>query len=408
MRQTIIIFAISMFFPFGIITAQVQPQKGRYQIPEEGFYQKEIKPSFEKTEKTPLQKRFTADINGLKHLPESQEDFMFYWHNPPESQGNTGTCWAYAATSFLESEIFRLTQKQVRLSEMYFVYMDYVERAKAFVRKRGDVYFEHGSEANAVTRMLKMHGALPFDAYPGKAANQRFHTHDAMMKEMKSFLQNVKHQNLWNETLVVETIKDIMNHYMGTPPKVVEVEGAAFSPESYRDEYLQIRADDFFSFMSTKSQNFNEMAALVEPDNWWGGDNYYNLPLNDYAGLIDDAVRNGFTVCICGDLTEPGHNSRKGISVVPSFDIPAAFINQDAREYRLDNHATTDDHCMHLVGVTDVGTETWYLIKDSGAGGFDGPDKGYRFFHEDYVRLKMMNVMIHKNAAKKVLDDIIK
>jgi bleomycin hydrolase len=63
---------------------------------------------------------------------------------------------------------------------------------------------------------------------------------------------------------------------------------------------------------------------------------------------------------------------------------------------------------MHLVGVTDVGTETWYLIKDSGAGGFDGPDKGYRFFHEDYVRLKMMNVMIHKNAAKKVLDDIIK
>ncbi|HPG73995.1 MAG TPA: hypothetical protein PLM49_06865, partial [Bacteroidales bacterium] len=50
----------------------------------------------------------------------------------------------------------------------------------------------------------------------------------------------------------------------------------------------------------------------------------------------------------------------------------------------------------------------WYLIKDSGSGGFDGPNKGYRFYHQDYVKLKMMNILIHKDAGRRVLDSIIK
>jgi bleomycin hydrolase len=75
---------------------------------------------------------------------------------------------------------------------------------------------------------------------------------------------------------------------------------------------------------------------------------------------------------------------------------------------RLQNKTTTDDHCIHLVGFRDVEGERWYLVKDSGAGGFDGPNKGYRFYHEDYVKLKMMNVMVYKYAADRVLDGIIK
>jgi len=40
---------------------------------------------------------------------------------PVISQGNTGTCWSFSTSSFLESEITRLTGKQVDLSEMYTV-----------------------------------------------------------------------------------------------------------------------------------------------------------------------------------------------------------------------------------------------------------------------------------------------
>ena len=40
---------------------------------------------------------------------------------PVISQGRTGTCWSFSSTSFLESEIIRLTGKQIDLSEMYYL-----------------------------------------------------------------------------------------------------------------------------------------------------------------------------------------------------------------------------------------------------------------------------------------------
>jgi C1A family cysteine protease len=40
---------------------------------------------------------------------------------PVISQGNTGTCWSFSTSSFLESEIERLTGEKVDLSEMYTV-----------------------------------------------------------------------------------------------------------------------------------------------------------------------------------------------------------------------------------------------------------------------------------------------
>ncbi|GAA4947647.1 hypothetical protein GCM10023314_21160 [Algibacter agarivorans] len=40
---------------------------------------------------------------------------------PVISQGKTGTCWSFSTSSFLESEIIRLTERKNDLSEMYSV-----------------------------------------------------------------------------------------------------------------------------------------------------------------------------------------------------------------------------------------------------------------------------------------------
>jgi len=124
--------------------------------------------------------------------------------------------------------------------------------------------------------------------------------------------------------------------------------------------------------------------------------------------VINDAISNDFTVCLCGDVSEPGYDSYTEVALVPDFDVPSGLINESSRQLRLENGSTTDDHCIHIVGYQKVGDDYWYLIKDSGSGGFDGSNKGYRFYHEDYVKLKMMNVMVYKNAARNVLDKIIK
>jgi bleomycin hydrolase len=124
--------------------------------------------------------------------------------------------------------------------------------------------------------------------------------------------------------------------------------------------------------------------------------------------LFNKTIASGYTISLCGDVSEPGHDKFTEVAIVPSFDIPAEYINEDSRQMRLSNGTTTDDHCIHVVGYKKSGDDYWYLIKDSGSGAFDGRNKGYRFYHEDYIKLKMMNYMIHVDAARPVLDNIIK
>ncbi len=46
--------------------------------------------------------------------PKAVDEFTQYWHNPPISQGNTGKCWCFSTTSFLKSEVYRLTKRRLK------------------------------------------------------------------------------------------------------------------------------------------------------------------------------------------------------------------------------------------------------------------------------------------------------
>ena len=57
--------------------------------------------------------------------------FQILFPFPPVAQYNTNTCWSFATTSFYESEIFRLSGKKIKLSEMWTVYFEYLEKSGA-------------------------------------------------------------------------------------------------------------------------------------------------------------------------------------------------------------------------------------------------------------------------------------
>jgi bleomycin hydrolase len=56
-----------------------------------------------------------------------------------------------------------------------------------------------------------------------------------------------------------------------------------------------------------------------------------------------------------------------------------------------------------VVGYKTMQDQDWFLIKDSGSGSRAGPHEGYYFYHEDYIKLKMMDYMIHRSAAEEIL-----
>jgi bleomycin hydrolase len=62
------------------------------------------------------------------------------------------------------------------------------------------------------------------------------------------------------------------------------------------------------------------------------------------------------------------------------------------------NRTTTDDHLMHLVGLSKdaEGRNCFYTKNSWGAESNDFG--GYLHLTEDYVRLKTIAILVHKNA----------
>jgi bleomycin hydrolase len=120
--------------------------------------------------------------------------------------------------------------------------------------------------------------------------------------------------------------------------------------------------------------------------------------------ILKTALRRGYSASLGGDISEPGKNAQKKVFMVPTFDIPSEFIDDSARQFRFANGTTTDDHGVHLIGYKEVDGKGWFLIKDSGSSSFNADPKGYYFLTEDYVKLKMMDFMVHKDAVKGFID----
>jgi len=119
---------------------------------------------------------------------------------------------------------------------------------------------------------------------------------------------------------------------------------------------------------------------------------------------VKKAITDGYSMMIGGDVSSTGYYSFEDVAVIPSYDIPSEYIDEHARQLRWSNGTTGDDHAIHLVGYTEKDDVTWYLIKDSGSGSRNGNNKGYYFYHEDYVKLKMMNFLIHKDGVKDLIE----
>ncbi len=407
--KRIVLISVSILIA-STVFAQTKTDKANFKSYEPGYYQnsilKDVRHINKNLEKKELDKRFQMDQTGYS-FPNKVSDYKREWSTPVISQGNAGSCWAYSTISFLESEVYRINKKEVKISEIYTVYWEYVEKARGFVQSRGSSLFSQGSEGNAVSRIWKTYGTVPYSAYSGLLHGRKHHTHADMYKEMNSYLKSVKAQNAWNEEEVLETIKDIMNHYIGKPPVEVILGKVKYTPQSYLKDFLKINPDDYIEILSYKQEPYWKQVEYKVPDNWWHSEDYYNIPLDDFMKVVKNSIKKGYTMSIGGDVSEAGFLRTTNAAMIPSFDIPSEYINENARQFRFSNKTTTDDHGMHLVGYTEKDGVDWYLIKDSSSGSRNNdesaPEFGYYFFHEDYVKLKMMGFTIHKDAVKDIL-----
>jgi len=403
-KKTAILLLTVLLVPLAVFAQENKKDKGIFVEPKNAFWDEIQKETgeFGKTNPVP-DKAFVVDLAGFTS-PQSLEGFKAAWHNPPTPQGNTNTCWCFSTISFFESEVYRIHGKKVRLSEMFTVYGEYLERTKRFIRERGNSAVAEGSEANAVTRDWKIYGCAPWDVYSGLKPGQKFHDHSKLIEEISSFLAHVKTDGAWNEAAALETVRAILDSHIGTPPEKFTVEGKEYTPQTYLRDFLQINPDDYVDVLSYMQQPYGSNVEYEVPDNWWHSKDYLNVPLETFMKILKKGLAGGYTMSLGGDISEPGKNAEKKVHMIPSFDIPPEAIDDSARQFRFGNGTTTDDHGIHLVGFKEMDGRTWFLVKDSGSSSFNKDPKGYYFLTEEYLKLKMMDFMIRKDALKGIVE----
>lgn len=333
---------------------------------------------------------------------------------PVKNQAKTGTCWSFATTSFVESELIRMGKGEHILSTMWNVRFAYPPKAVNYVRYGGSTNFGMGGQAHDVMKVIKEHGFVPENVYEGKNIGEKEHNHGEMDAALKSFADVVirkkggKISPIW-----MNAFESILNVYLGIPVKEFQYQDKMYTPKSFV-ETMGFNPDDYVEVTSFNHYPFYTSFDLEVPDNW-SKDKYFNIPIDDLMYVIDNALENGFSIAWDGDTSEKSFDKKKGIAIIPideDEEDPASegeeknddqlkkekIVTQQMRQETFDNQTTTDDHLMHIVGLAKDQNGTKYYYTKNSWGTKDKKYGGYWYMSESYTRLKMIAIMVHKNA----------
>jgi bleomycin hydrolase len=77
-------------------------------------------------------------------------------------------------------------------------------------------------------------------------------------------------------------------------------------------------------------------------------------------------------------------------------------ITEDMRQKAFDNYQTTDDHGMHIVGLSkDQNGKEYYIVKNSW--GATNDYKGYLYMSKNFVKYKTTAILLNKGGIPKEL-----
>lgn len=292
-----------------------------------------------------------------------------------KSQGNTGTCWSFSTSSFLESEIFRNSGEMIDISDMFTVRHTYNTKAWNYVMRQGKTQFSEGGLAHDVINSIKSNGLAPESAYSGLLGGATKHNHSkiipALKKVLEAYIKNNKKSDYPNWSVSVDSILDV---HLGKLPKEFIYKGIYYNPKSFL-EMTKINASDYITLTSFLHQPFNSEFVLNIPDNFSNG-NFYNLSLEQLVSEVDNALKKGYTLVLDCDISEKTFSQKHGVAIVPekiehrekalTYIVNESTITPEFRQEEFENYNTTDDHLMHITGlVQDQNGKEYYKVKNS-------------------------------------------
>ena len=351
-----------------------------------------------------------------------------------KNQNNSGTCWSYSALAFLESEVLKKDpkKKDIDLCESFLVSKTYTDRADRNVRTHGDASFSQGGSFYDAIFCMDRYGLIPegLMPYPNTLYGDSLFNFTAFFPPMEAYIHAISKSDakkinpIWKKN-----VQSMLDGYFGECPTEFTYKGVKYTPKSFVKDYLKLDPNDYVSLTSYTHHPFYSSFILEIQDNWrWASS--YNLPLDEFMRVMDEAVKNGWTFAWGADVSEDGFSRRTGknrcVATVPDTKSSAGVgsdqsrwtgekagakisqadaagektITQEMRQEGYDNWTTTDDHGMQIYGIAkDQNGKEYFMMKNSW--GEYGPYKGFWYVSKPYVAYKTMNIVINKNAIPK-------
>lgn len=345
-----------------------------------------------------------------------------------KNQASSGTCWAYSTIGFFESEAIRLgnikdTLKYPDFSVFYVVSHSYMDRAVKYVRLDGNLTFGAGSEADDVLHVIEDYGIVPLEAMTGMNYGTELPRQAELDAVLAGYISAVaKNPNRILTTAWRPGFQAVLDAYLGPCPEKFTVDGKEYTPAEYRDA-MKIVPEDYVTLSSFTHHPFYSWFPLEVCDNWrW--DEVYNVPIDEFMSVLDDAIMKGYTVAWGADVSHAGF-TRNGLGILVDVKASSAGSDQEhwvgkeegkpapvsivesvptqeSRQVEFENKTITDDHGMQIFGIAkDQDGKKYYMVKNSW--GETGKYKGIWYVTEAFVKNQSMDYMIHKSALPKDL-----
>jgi len=247
---------------------------------------------------------------------------------PVKNQANTGTCWCFATTSFIESELLRMGKGEYDLSEMYLVRYNYADRLKDNFIQQGKGNLGQGSVGHDWMLEFIINGIVPDEVYTGLNYSMPNHNHS----ELNSFVNAISTVPLKRnkESDQYLTIVDaVLDTYLGKVPQTFTYKGVGYTPKSFTAS-LGINTDDYVEITSFTLFPFYTLGVVPIPDNWRKM-NYYNVPIDELITIMNYSINNGYTIAWDGDVSEKGFSHSNGVAIIPEVENIEQYSSNDRR-----------------------------------------------------------------------------